>query len=554
MSTTYVLRNTVSDLGGGADFSNVIRQGVAIFGTQNVFVVANTTEDSYGFTQPGDPSTAGTTGVYSVNIDIVTGNNQIQASVSLQRIDSTGAVQSTSAFSLEQTATAGVKTFNFPATNLGVWASGDRLRVTYRFRNQNNMLQSISIHTNTSGATVIVPWTVQVLGDDTLLLDICGLDITHIHKWQDTCTLICDAQINAVDETAAGLIFYGLLKYERGYNANDKVFYMYTPRPPTQGPATYKFGTMNPVDCTHVQLQQFTKQWLQNLYWGEFFGVDRSDNMHYLNSSDNPTPNSRRYVKMDSTGAILVDVASISPAFLSPYGACWLSTDGTKIYGLGIQYEDNTTNFPHYIVWTVDTSSGVFSTVGARPVPPVLPSPVNTSILGNQILKYPDDSVLVFEGINKALGNSYIACSRYTNNGVFIETFNISTGLTTAIEGMPGGNPICSVAAAVTSDHSLVYLRLNYNSDTDTATNGRNKLFRTAYPLTAGSVFTFICDLYAVGQTICHWGQLQINTGDNILTGGLYAQIADVSTLSATLTAGPPTRHRQPFVTLIGAN
>lgn len=613
MTTTYILRNQVSDLSGGNDFNLTLRQLTTGVLSLTINVAASATEDSYGFTQPGDPSNLGITGAYTVTLNITNGNNQIQLSIGLSRINNTGVVQQTSAFSLEQTASAGVKTFNFPATGLGTWNPGDRLRVTYRFRNTQTMLQTCVIEMNGANSAVVAPWTMPIVGDDAIFTDICGGDLVHIHKWSNVCSQVCSADINATKQNSLSLQFYGLSRYVRGYNNNNKLFYEYHTGEvgsslcacdPTQ-PApcvVVHFGTIDTNSCAHTELVSVQIPWIQNYYRSEFFGVDRNDVMHFLCNYGCPGPGQpippghgySRYIKVSSTGTILLDVPVDIPPSGSTTGDCcdcggfncdpvfypnglpitcyanygidgsrWLSDDGSKIYGIGshgtgeidchggtgvCSCSTNSTS----VTWTIDTGSGIFSPGGAGVPALTIPNPANTAILGNQILRYRDASVVIFEGISK---DGYIVCDHVTNEGVWISRFNLSTGLAATLSTMPGTDPICSVSADLTSDGSTIYLRLDYTSDTDSSLNGRNRLFRTDYPLSASSVFTLVCDLYAVGRTTCHWGQLQVNTATRPLVGGLYVEISDVSTLSATLTAGPPpTAHKRPFVTLIGAN
>ena len=159
MPTTYILRDTNSDLGGGADFSKQLLKQTATGSTLQVTVAPSATELSYGFTEPDDPSTAGVTGNYTVEVNVTSGSTDIQLSIQLRRIDSAGAVQSSSPISSEQTGSAGVKTFSLTDVNLGTWQAGDRLRVDYRFRNTNtHSNRSVTIQFNTTDCEVVAPW------------------------------------------------------------------------------------------------------------------------------------------------------------------------------------------------------------------------------------------------------------------------------------------------------------------------------------------------------------------------------------------------------------
>ncbi len=165
MTTTYILRSTDSDLGGGADFSKALLETTATQVLQVVSVANQSTEDSFGFTDVGDPGSSGVTGTYTVELNVQVGDTSIFCSVAVARVNSSGTVQSGgTAFTSEQTCTAGVKTFNVPSTDLGTWNVGDRLRVTYRFRssNQHGGDHQIEIGFNTTGIEVVAPWTEAV--------------------------------------------------------------------------------------------------------------------------------------------------------------------------------------------------------------------------------------------------------------------------------------------------------------------------------------------------------------------------------------------------------
>lgn len=160
MSATYVLKATSSDLTGGSDFTRELSTGTEATGGITVSVAKGATEDSLGFTIAGEPGSSGATGNYTVEINVTTGNTNVQLSVAVSRVNSAGAQQVISAFTTEQQATAGLKTFSLSAIDLGVWAVGDRLKVVYRFRNTNTMsAQSVAIETGTTSAEVLAPFT-----------------------------------------------------------------------------------------------------------------------------------------------------------------------------------------------------------------------------------------------------------------------------------------------------------------------------------------------------------------------------------------------------------
>lgn len=633
MSTTYVLRNILSDLSGGADFNLLLRQNTTGAVSQTVSVNSGAIEDSYGFTAAGDPSNLGTAGVVTIKVNVTTGSTRINISVECSRINNSGVVQASSGFTAEQTASAGVKTFISSSAGLGTWNPGDRLRVTYRFRNTFTMLATCVIELNTANATVVADWTMPIVGDDSILTDVCGNDIAFIHKWSDVCSQICGVQLNSVDETALTLSFYGLTKFEKGYNNNNKVFYTYQPLGPGVsvcecwtdsstgqviggGPCgKVNFGVMDTNACTATQVKTLFIPWTQNFYWAHFFGVDRNDVMHYLCDYGCPPAGSafvagqsyRRYIKVDSTGVVLLDTMVLIEASsvavndccdcegfdvnfdcqpggpgipitcigsYFTHGPCWLTDDGSRIIGLGshasaekVCGENPGGGFfcgcsqeRDAVIWAIDTSGGTFSILGPNPAP-VVPDPpefLNTSILGNQICRYPDASVVVFGFVD--ITNTRISCNHYADNGTYIQSFNLSGGdlgpAIAALTGSGAGGRVGSVSAAVDSAGATVWLRFMYNSDSPFSLNGRSQLFRTTYPLHAGSVFTFVCDLYAHSQTLCNWGQLQLNTGQRNLTGGMYTQIDDVATVQPTLfeEEEPPEEGRLPItVTLVGA-
>lgn len=165
--SVYVLSGANSDLTGGADFSKALVLTGATSTTISFSVATNTTETSYAWTPSGDPGTIGITGTYTVKVNITTGSNNGRLAISLSRVNSAGTAQSTSTATAEQTTSAGTLTFTLTSINLGTWASGDRLRVNYAFRNVSTM-STISLGVSTGSATtdtVDVPWTNAVTHD-----------------------------------------------------------------------------------------------------------------------------------------------------------------------------------------------------------------------------------------------------------------------------------------------------------------------------------------------------------------------------------------------------
>ena len=154
--TTYALNSTNSDLTvAGADFNKEIDAYTGDISFP-VSVAASATEYSYGFTKAGVPGAAGVTGDYIVDISIPSSgtNVNIQLSAAVARVNAAGTQQAMSAFATEQSAQfAGKKEFTFTGVNgnLGTWSAGDRLRVSYRFRNTAASTQSVTIAPNVAG-------------------------------------------------------------------------------------------------------------------------------------------------------------------------------------------------------------------------------------------------------------------------------------------------------------------------------------------------------------------------------------------------------------------
>lgn len=161
MATTYILKTAASDLSGGVHFNNELSTGTETPGSLSPSITKASTEDSYGFTVAGEPGASGTTGDYTVEVNVTTGNTSIEISTAIHRVNSAGTFQAEGAASTEQTAAGGLLTFTHTAINLGTWAAGDRLRVVYRFRNTHaHSAQAFTMETGTTDAEVVAPWTV----------------------------------------------------------------------------------------------------------------------------------------------------------------------------------------------------------------------------------------------------------------------------------------------------------------------------------------------------------------------------------------------------------
>lgn len=169
MSTTYFLKGASETCPGtGADFDRVLNKVSEGAGSINFSVANGATEDSFGTTPSGDPGTDGVTGDFSTEINVTTGDNNIQASVAWRRVNSSCVTQATSAFTSEQQCSAGVKTFSAVGVSLGTWVAGDRLVVIYRFRSTkaHGGAASITIETGTTDTETVAPWSpAQTLSD-----------------------------------------------------------------------------------------------------------------------------------------------------------------------------------------------------------------------------------------------------------------------------------------------------------------------------------------------------------------------------------------------------
>jgi len=160
MPTSYYMSYTDSDLSGGLDFNKKLLTSTEATNSISPSIDQASTEDSYGYTEPNVPSTGGTTGDYSVKINVTTGDTDIYCSIAVARVNSSGVQQSISSFTSEQQCTAGVKTFNLSSVNLGTWNSGDRLRVVYRLRNAKaHGSQAITMQTGDANTEVSAPWS-----------------------------------------------------------------------------------------------------------------------------------------------------------------------------------------------------------------------------------------------------------------------------------------------------------------------------------------------------------------------------------------------------------
>lgn len=167
--TTYYFTDTASDLTGGNDFSNLLSDTSGTAGSQGVSISRTDTEDSYAWTAAGVPGANGTTGNFSTEVDIEAGDSGTYLSVAWARVNSSGTQQAISSFTSEQVCTAGVKTFSATSVNLGTWATGDRLRVTYRFRGTSaHSTVNMTLGANDTDSETVAPWTIDPNGSVTV--------------------------------------------------------------------------------------------------------------------------------------------------------------------------------------------------------------------------------------------------------------------------------------------------------------------------------------------------------------------------------------------------
>jgi len=162
LAKTFTLGpSTASGMPTGADFTRLLDVTPAGAGSIVVTIASGTTEVSYGYTPVGNPGTNGATGDYTVEINVTVKNGKIDGSVQVHRVNSSGAVQSSSSVTSAQTlSVVQVYTFNLNSVDLGTWAAGDRLRVDYRFTETGGHGdQDVTIGTGTTSEEVVAPFT-----------------------------------------------------------------------------------------------------------------------------------------------------------------------------------------------------------------------------------------------------------------------------------------------------------------------------------------------------------------------------------------------------------
>ena len=166
MAETYFVTVTASDLSvPGDNWDNEISRTAPGAATLQTSVPAGNTETDYGFTPAGDPSTDGGTGsrTWTVRVELDTQDATMELAVNIHRVNSTGSVQSSGTLSAEQTCNSASLTYTFSSTDLGTFASGDRLRVDFQARSTAGHGNSMIRHTiSGTGTRVDAPWTIAV--------------------------------------------------------------------------------------------------------------------------------------------------------------------------------------------------------------------------------------------------------------------------------------------------------------------------------------------------------------------------------------------------------
>lgn len=162
---TLICRSTASDLSGGADFDNVVSEGIAGVNTDiNVSVAASAVETSYFYTPAGYPNNdAWGTNSMTLEVRVNTKNSNIDLRVRASRINSTGTVQESSSWTAKQTLNVtGVFNYSIPSTAWTGGACGDRLRIDCEFTNNDSMMsQTVVIGSNTADQELVTSISVN---------------------------------------------------------------------------------------------------------------------------------------------------------------------------------------------------------------------------------------------------------------------------------------------------------------------------------------------------------------------------------------------------------
>lgn len=172
ISNAYWLSPIDSDLTGGNDFNKILDFPKNALDDEFTFAVgASASDEEYGFAPAGQPGTAGVTGTYTINLRVKTGpvigltapGYRGQLAVAVARVNATGTEQQRSSFTAAQDVDTSYTyyTFTVPNANLGVWGSGDRLKVIYKFTAVDSFVTNFTIQVGKASpniASVFVPW------------------------------------------------------------------------------------------------------------------------------------------------------------------------------------------------------------------------------------------------------------------------------------------------------------------------------------------------------------------------------------------------------------
>jgi hypothetical protein len=159
--TTYVLRAASSDLSAGGIGNKQLLVGTESAGSFSTgSIAAGATVEAFGFTAPAIPGAGGSSGSYTVELNVVTGATGLLYSCRVARVNAAGTVQAESVVSAEVNGSGGLKTWTVTTPLLGTWVAGDRLRVRYRVRNSGTHGSvTAALGTGTVDSQTIAPWT-----------------------------------------------------------------------------------------------------------------------------------------------------------------------------------------------------------------------------------------------------------------------------------------------------------------------------------------------------------------------------------------------------------
>jgi hypothetical protein len=168
--TAYFLSNNAEGTLTGGGAQNKKLETAPAAGTWSPAVGTSTTVYSSFFSPSGDPGVGGLTGLFYIAVDITVGNTNALYNVVLNRVNSSGVVQTTATGTETTVGTSGTYFFKFAGQSLGTWASGDRLRIDVKIRNSSSMT-AISAggvtynYGSPQSAWASLPWNPNILAD-----------------------------------------------------------------------------------------------------------------------------------------------------------------------------------------------------------------------------------------------------------------------------------------------------------------------------------------------------------------------------------------------------